>query len=74
MEEKIYKIFKKNDENSVWYATDEGIEYYLQKIQKEIPDYNEENSWVDNLKSHGLEYEELIIVRGYYYCKRILGV
>lgn len=57
---RIYKIFDAGDSNySAWYATDEGIEKYLEEQKQHIPNYNDEDSWVDNLMRYGLNYKQI---------------
>lgn len=56
----IYKIYDEEDKGfDEIYMTAEQIEFYLDEVQENIPNYNEEDSWTDNLKRYGLVYESI---------------
>ena len=62
--EQIYKIFDAEDFGyEEWYGTDEAIEKYLEEQKEQIPDYDEEDSWTDNLRRYGLAYIEINVKR-----------
>lgn len=61
MEENRIKVYKVSDDEDKgfkeFYATPEEIESYLDDQQDNIPDYDEDDSWTDNLERYGLNYE-----------------
>jgi len=64
MRETIYKIFDASDDSyTEWYATDEGIERYLDEQKEHINNYDEELSWTENLRSYGLTYKRIKVER-----------
>lgn len=54
----LYKIYDNSDDDySEWYGSELEIEEYLDEVQDNIPNYDEERSWTDNIESYGLSYE-----------------
>jgi hypothetical protein len=56
----IYRIYDFEDAGyNAWHGSAIDIERWLDEQKDQIEGYDEENSWTDNLKLYGLNWEEI---------------